>query len=110
MTDEFSGALRQRVTLQMPVDTPDGGGGQFRNWRDIGDFWAAILPQAQDERRYAGHVATRNRYHILMRRDGDIPLTARLRWGARTLTILAVEDDHAQRDRIRIIAEQERAP
>jgi SPP1 family predicted phage head-tail adaptor len=108
MTQEFSGALNQRITLQLPVDTTDGGGGSQRSWQDSGEFWAAILPQAQDERRYAGHIATRNRYHIVMRRDCDVPLAARLLWGSRRLTILSVEDDPATKDRLRIIAEQER--
>jgi SPP1 family predicted phage head-tail adaptor len=110
MSTEFSGALDQRVTLQIPVDAPDGGGGAVRNWQDLQDLWAHIVPQSQDERRYAGHVATRNRYDIFVRRDGDIPLVARLLWEKRRLTILAVEDDPARPDRLRITAEQEREP
>jgi SPP1 family predicted phage head-tail adaptor len=108
MTHEFSGALNQRIMLQLPVDSADGGGGQQRNWQNAGELWAHIMPQTQDERRYAGHVATRSRYHILVRRDGDIPLAARFLWGARKLAILVVEDDPADPDRLRIIAEQER--
>jgi head-tail adaptor len=110
MSTEFSGALDQRVTLQIPLDAPDGGGGTSRSWQDLREFWAYIVPQAQDERRYAGHVATRNRYDVFVRRDGDVPLTGRLLWNKRRLTILAVEDDPARPDRFCIIAEQEREP
>jgi SPP1 family predicted phage head-tail adaptor len=110
MSTEFSGALDQRVTVQIPIDTSDGGGGSSRTWQDVRDFWAYVVPQSQDERRYAGHVATRNRYDVFVRRDGDIPLIARLLWNKRRLTILAVEDDPAHLDRLRIIAEQEREP
>jgi SPP1 family predicted phage head-tail adaptor len=110
MSMEFSGALDQRVMLQLPADTTDGGGGTHRSWQDVRELWAQVQPMPQDERRYAGHVATRNRYNIAVRRDGDIPLVARLLWRERVLTILAVEDDPSRDDRLRIIAEQERAP
>lgn len=108
MSTEFSGALDQRIILQLPTDRADGGGGKARTWQDIRTFWANIAPQVQDERRYAGHVATRNRYIVQLRRDDDIPLAARLLWGKRTLTIIAVDDDPARHDRLFIIAEQER--
>jgi head-tail adaptor len=110
MSTEFSGALSQRITLQMPVDAPDGGGGAARTWQTISEIWAHIVPQAQDERRYAGHVATRNRYEVFVRRDGNVPLVARLLWGNRRLTILAVDTDPVCSDRLHIIAEQEREP
>jgi head-tail adaptor len=108
MSTEFSGALDQRVILQAPIDKADGGGGKARIWQDVCIFWANIVPQAQDERRYAGHVATRNLYTVRLRRDGEIPLAARLLWGKRTLTIVAVDDDPARPDRLSITAEQER--
>jgi head-tail adaptor len=94
----------------LPVDTSDGGGGTSRGWQDVREIWANIRPIAQDERRYAGHVATRGRYDVFVRRDGDIALVARLLWRERVLTIVAVEDDPAYEDRLRIIAEQEREP
>jgi SPP1 family predicted phage head-tail adaptor len=108
MSKEFSGTLDQRITLQLPIDSTDDGGGNSRSWQNLVDIWSHIASRPQDERRYAGHISTRNRYQILIRRDGDIPLAARLLWGKRILTILAVEDDPDSADRTRIIAEQER--
>ncbi len=108
MSREFSGKLDQRVVLQQPVDAADGGGGQNRIWQDIAELWAHVMPVVFDERRYAGHVATRERYHIWVRRDGDIALDARLIWRGQALSILAVADDPAAADRLRITAEQER--
>jgi head-tail adaptor len=108
MANEFSGALDQRVTVQLPVDGPDGGGGFVRVWQDMAEIWAHVAPQALDERRYGGHVATVNRYVVLVRRDGALPLTARLRWRGRLLGILAVEEDPASKDRWRIAAAEER--
>ncbi len=110
MSTEFAGALDQRVILQVPIDRADGGGGKARLWQDIRTLWANVVPQVQDERRYAGHIATRNRYTVQVRRDGDIPLVARLLWDKHILTIVALNNDPARRDRLVISAEQEREP
>ncbi len=108
MTVEFSGVIAERITLQRPVDTPDGGGGFVRVWQDVQEMWAQILLRAQDERRYGGHVAGVNRYDILVRRDGAIPLDARVRWREHLLAIVAVEHDPTVEDRVRIGAIEER--
>jgi SPP1 family predicted phage head-tail adaptor len=108
MSTEFSGALDQRLMLQRPVDVTDGGGGQSRTWQNVQEFWAQVRLHVQDEHRYAGHVATRQRYIISLRRDGDVPLDSRVLWRGQPLTIVAVEDDPATTDRLRIIAERER--
>jgi SPP1 family predicted phage head-tail adaptor len=108
MQREFSGALTERVMVQLPVDTPDGSGGFTRAWQDGLEMWAQILPQALDERRYGGHVAALNRFVVLVRRDGAIRLDARLKWQGRLLSIVAVEDDPATKDRWRISTIEER--
>jgi SPP1 family predicted phage head-tail adaptor len=105
---EFSGKIDQRIILQLPADTEDGGGGAVRNWQTASEHWAQVIPRLFDEQRYAGHTATHMRYDILLRRDGMVPLEARLLWQGRLLTILAVNEDPATPDRCHILAEQER--
>jgi head-tail adaptor len=108
MKPEFSGMLSERITLQLPVDTQDGGGGFVRIWQNMQDLWAQVSVQPQDERRYGGHIAGVTHYTITIRRDGAVPLQARLLWRGRLLSILAVADDPTAKDRLRISASEER--
>lgn len=44
------GALRHRVTLEAPVDTPDDAGGFSRSFAQVASLWARIVPvAAQDQ-------------------------------------------------------------
>lgn len=43
------GALRHRVTLEAPVDAPDGAGGYTRSFTPIANLWARITPSGARE-------------------------------------------------------------
>ncbi|PPD17551.1 MAG: head-tail adaptor protein [Methylocystis sp.] len=38
------GALRHRVTLEAPIDAPDGAGGFSRSFTPVADLWARVAP------------------------------------------------------------------
>ncbi len=38
------GALRYRVTLEAPIDAPDGAGGFSRSFAPVAHLWARIAP------------------------------------------------------------------
>ena len=40
-----AGDLRDRVTFDVPVVTPDGFGGEARSWSAVGAFWAEFRYQ-----------------------------------------------------------------
>jgi SPP1 family predicted phage head-tail adaptor len=105
--EEFAGSLRERITIQRPVDTPDGGGGAHRQWQDVQTVWAAVHPVARDEQRYGAHVASRARFGIVLRADGVIAADARLLWRGMILGIVSVLHDPATQDRCTIFAERE---
>lgn len=43
------GALRHRVTLEAPIDAPDGAGGFSRSFVPVADLWARIAPGSARE-------------------------------------------------------------
>lgn len=59
------GALRQRVTLEAPIDAPDGAGGFSQSYVPVAQLWARIAPTGarQDfveerQEQTIGHVVT----------------------------------------------------
>jgi SPP1 family predicted phage head-tail adaptor len=59
------GALRHRVTLEAPVDAPDGAGGFSRSFTPIANLWARVAPGGAREdfveqraEQAANHVVT----------------------------------------------------
>ncbi|MGD9540600.1 phage head closure protein [Methylocystis sp.] len=38
------GVLRHRVTLEAPIDAPDGAGGFLRSFAPLADLWARVAP------------------------------------------------------------------
>lgn len=43
------GALRHRVTLEAPIDAPDGAGGFSRSFTPIANLWARVAPTGARE-------------------------------------------------------------
>lgn len=43
------GALRQRVTLEAPIDAPDGAGGFSQSYVPVAQLWARIAPSGARE-------------------------------------------------------------
>ena len=44
------GLLHERLTLETPVRTPDGGGGAIVTWQTVAELWARVRPISGDER------------------------------------------------------------
>lgn len=44
MTSLRIGALRDRLTLERPTRTADGGGGASIAWEQLGELWASVQP------------------------------------------------------------------
>lgn len=42
-------ALRHRVTLEAPIDAPDGAGGFSRSFAPVAELWARITPSGARE-------------------------------------------------------------
>jgi SPP1 family predicted phage head-tail adaptor len=84
------GSLRERLTLEQPVRTPDGGGGASISWQPVAELWAHVRPVTGDERLDHDQVAGRLTHRVWIRdRPGVVP-AMRFRQGARIYEIVAV--------------------
>ena len=97
------GARREKVTLQEPVQSDDGLGGQaVTTWRTKAEPWAQVI--ALDERTKealaAQQITARHAYHVAIPYRSDV--SARLRVIVRdtTMQIHSVTDDEGRRRRL----------
>jgi SPP1 family predicted phage head-tail adaptor len=86
------GALRHRLTLEAPVETPDGAGGVTRTYTTVATLWAALVPVAAAGDVQADALAATVTHRILMRARSDLTTRHRLRQGTRVFRIVALRD------------------
>ena len=84
--------LRDRLTLEQPVRTPDGGGGASVAWEPVAELWASVRPLSGDERHSHDQVVGRLTHAVWLRHRLGIVPAMRLRQGVRTYEIVAVLD------------------
>lgn len=86
------GELRHRLTVEAPVETPDGMGGVVRNWSALGQVWAAIEPVAAGDAVVADRRVGALTHRVVLRRRGDLTLDHRFKLGGRLFAIRALRD------------------
>jgi SPP1 family predicted phage head-tail adaptor len=99
------GALRDRLTLETPVRSDDGGGGATITWTTVADLWGAVRPITGDERLRADAVTGRVTHQVWIRHRPDVVPAMRFTQGARILDIVAVLDP-GRRDRLQCLCEE----
>ena len=99
------GALRDRLTLEAPIRSDDGGGGAVVTWTTIANLWGAVRPITGDERLRADAVTGRVTHQVWIRHRADVTPAMRIRDGARILDIVAVLDC-GRRDRLHCLCEE----
>lgn len=90
------GWLRRRVTIEAPVDTPDGAGGVARTWESAGEVWAAVEPVGAGFRFAAGQAGQAVTHRITLRAGPDLTVRHRLQDGTRTYEIRSVHTADAE--------------
>jgi head-tail adaptor len=75
----FIGAMRYRMRIELPVDTPDGFGGSTRSY-------VAGATVAAQLRSYPN-----NHHVVLMRRRADVTPEVRLRYRRRLFQVVSVD-------------------
>lgn len=86
------GALRTRLTLETPVDTPDDIGGMIRTYTPLTSVWAAIEPLSATRIWQAQQAEQQISHRITLVFRADLTADMRLRFGARVFEIQAAYD------------------
>lgn len=91
------GAMRERVSIQVETQTPDGGGGYTLGWTTLATVWARVRPISGREALQAQQLESAVQYRVTIRTfPGLAAARHRLLWGSRPLNILAIRnpDEH----------------
>lgn len=86
------GRLTARLTLERPVETPDGQGGATLAFDTVAHCWALVEPIAMPEALERGQDRFRVSHRIRLRHRDDLTAGMRLRLGARIFTIRSHRD------------------
>ncbi|GAA0202011.1 phage head closure protein [Selenomonas dianae] len=88
--DASMSELRHRISVLRPVtDTDDEGNILSSSVQEVGKAWALVLPfAAKISDGYAEKVQEVD-YRIVIRYRTDVRVTDRIRWGDKTLTLIA---------------------
>ncbi|MEO1198086.1 MAG: phage head closure protein [Pseudomonadota bacterium] len=87
-----AGDLHHRLTLEMPIDVADGGGGTTRTWQQLTVLWGAVRGTSGRSATRAGSEAASRTHDIIIRYRTDIASDMRFRLGARLFRIIAIAD------------------
>ena len=86
------GKLNRRLTLEAPVETPDGIGGVTRSHSAVATLWASVEPVSARggvEAQAQGATIT---HRIRIRMSADITLRHRFRDGASVFRIVSMRE------------------
>jgi SPP1 family predicted phage head-tail adaptor len=86
------GKLRQRLTLQEPVDTDDGAGGVARVWQDVATLWAELKPVSARPRFEGAQAGISVTHQMILRHRDGITSVHRFTLGARIFDIKAISE------------------
>ena len=87
-----SGSLRHPVTLQAPLETPDGLMGRTETWTDEGTVWAEIWALRGDERIEAAKVEAVVTHRIRIRYWAGLTTKHRIVFNGRTFNVRFVNN------------------
>ncbi|MCX7900044.1 MAG: phage head closure protein [Methylocystis sp.] len=91
------GALRHRVTLEAPSDTPDGVGGFTRSYAAVTPLWARIEPVAAQENFLAQRQEQETTHRVTIRWRAGVTRSMRFDHRGRKLLIRSVVDPDERR-------------
>jgi SPP1 family predicted phage head-tail adaptor len=102
-----AGALNQRLTLELPVETPDGAGGVTRSYAAGAKLWASVVPVSGRAGVVADGAGATVTHRIVIRAGPEVTTRHRLRKGARVWRIAALREEDSS-GRFLVIEAQER--
>jgi SPP1 family predicted phage head-tail adaptor len=100
------GKMRQRVTLQKPVETTDAGGGRSITWTDVETVWAGFRPLSGRETIHAMGLANPVSHRVEIRHRTDIEPSWRLSYDGRLFSIQSVVDPDERKKTLRLMVQE----
>lgn len=91
------GALRHRVTLEAPIDAPDGAGGFSRSFAPIAQLWARIAPADAREDFVEQRAEQATNHAVTIRWRDDVVKDMRFVFHGRRLRIQSAVDPDERR-------------
>lgn len=105
---EFSGTLRERVTLERRLGNRDALGGAVGAYAYEGAAWAAVSPLIPADLTVADSLSALPRWQVTMRKREGVDLKTRLVWRGRFLGVRSVVSDPRDPARMVVTCEEKR--
>lgn len=100
-----AGKLRERVTIERPVRTPDGAGGADVTWEALATVWAEVVALGGTEAALGERMEARAPHRVTIRFRDDVTAEMRLAWRGGALAIRGLRDPDGRRRWLAINAE-----
>lgn len=102
------GEMRQRITFQQPVKTPDGHKGHTVGWQDMVTCWASVDPLSGREYFYSHQIKAEITHRVKIRYREDITVKMRIKHRDRNLAIESILNLKEKRQIIEILCREEK--
>jgi head-tail adaptor len=93
MSAEFSGALRERVTLEQRLDNRDGLAGAKWKYAYDGAAWSSVIPLIPAGLVAGDSLSALPRWQVIMRKREGVDQRTRLSWRRKYLMVRLVVSD-----------------
>ncbi len=108
MRQEFSGVLRERITIERQAAGRDALGSAELQFGFVGEFWAAAEVLRSGRVSEAESRSALPRWRFILRETQAIKAGDRLTWGGRVMTITSVILEHRLIPKTILQAEEKR--
>jgi head-tail adaptor len=93
---EFSGALRERATLERRAPDRSASGGRTGRWLYDGAAWIGVMPMMPGEMTVGASRSALPRWQVTMRKREGVDIHSRLVWRGKFLQVRSVISDPKQ--------------
>ena len=89
--------LKERVTIEAPIASSDGQGGQSITWEPVATVWAEVrtVGLGGRERSSGQQTEAAAGYRVRIRTQVEVNAAMRLQWRTRTLAVHSVHEQEA---------------
>lgn len=102
------GEMRHRITLQQPIETPDGHKGHTVKWQDLATLWASVEPLSGREYFYSHQIKAEITHRVKIRYRENITTKMRIKHRDRVLAIESILDLKERRQILEILCREEK--